>query len=115
LKELHYALRLGRLPRRAAFDARCVRGIFCHAHVAAKNFKIICAVRGANFPFYKGGHDGLVSPLEFAAHRGDVPLGCRPTGTLIGAARAKVNSARAKVLPPAKRLNAALAAKAEIV
>jgi hypothetical protein len=24
-----------------------VRGIFCHAHVAAKNFKIICAVRGA--------------------------------------------------------------------
>ena len=79
-----------------------------------KNFKIICAVRGANFPFYKGGHDGLVSPLEFAAHRGDVPLGCRPTGTLIGAARAKVNSARAKVLPPAKRLNAALAAKAEI-
>ena len=46
-KARHYALRLGRSLRGAAFDARCVRGIFCHAHVAAKNFKIICAVRGA--------------------------------------------------------------------
>ena len=29
-----------------------------------------------------GGHYGLVSLMELAAHRGAVPLGCRPTGAL---------------------------------
>ena len=43
-----------------------------------------------------------------------IPLGCRPTGTLIEAARVKVNSARAKVLPAAKHLYAALAAYVEL-
>ncbi len=44
-----------------------------------------------------------------------IPLGCRPTGSPESlSARPKVNSVRAKVLPAAKRLNAALAAKVEI-
>ncbi len=43
-----------------------------------------------------------------------VPLGCRPTGALNLSARPKMNSVRAKVLPAAKRLYAALAAYVEL-
>ena len=49
--------------------------------------------------------------MELAAHRGDHPIGLPPNGSPeISPARPKVNSVRAKVLPAAKRLYAALAA-----
>ena len=61
------------------------------------------------------GHYGLVSLMELAAYRGDHPIGLPPNGspeTL--SARPEVNSVRAKVLPAAKRLYAALAAYVEL-
>ena len=58
---------------------------------------------------------GLVSPLELAAHRGDHPIGLPPNGSPESLpARPKINSVRAKVLPAAKHLYAALAAYVEL-
>ena len=54
-----------------------------------------------------GGHYGLVSFMELAAHRGDHPIGLPPNGSTESLpARPKINSVRAKVLPAAKRLYA---------
>ena len=62
-----------------------------------------------------GGHYGLVSFMELAAHRGDHPIGLPPNGSPESLpARPKMNSVRAKVLPAAKRLYAALAAYVEL-
>ena len=58
---------------------------------------------------------GFVSLMELAAHRGDHPIGLPPNGSPESLpARPKINSVRAKVLPAAKRLYAALAAYVEL-
>ena len=58
---------------------------------------------------------GLVSLMELAAHRGDHPIGPPPNGSPESLpARPTIKSVRAKVLPAAKRLYAALAAYVEL-
>ena len=52
---------------------------------------------------------------SYAKHRGDHPIGLPPNGSTESLpARPKINSVRAKVLPAAKRLYAALAAYVEL-